>query len=291
MTAAEFFANKTDLPTPLKTEELSLLPLEVRERAFFMAQVTNGEILQGFRDVTAQVLAGDMSPQEARRGLREHLTAQGYLPEPGKEGGLQDLSSVRRMNVVLDTNISMARNFAAEAKQTKASRAFPVKLLTRLQDKREKRNWEARWAEAYGTLSAEEKQGASLNPPMAKLGHPIWAKISRFGTQYAPFDFNSGMGTLPKGRTEAKAAGISLGGAAPAAVVPPFNEALQATPKITAPEIRQKVSDKLQGIAEWRGDELVFASERHKQLFELARANPELTPEELVQLWLKNQIG
>lgn len=278
--AETFFASKHNLPTELRTAELSQLPLAIRQRAFFMAAVSEGEILQIFRETTHEALSGDLSIQEARRMLREKLDATGYVSPPGKEGGLEDLRSVRRQNVVLETNLSMARNFASEQTQSAASRAFPAKSLVRLQERKEKRNWIKRWKDAFDQLTPEEQQGVSLEPPVAMLGHRIWSLISRFGAPYAPFDFNSGMGTKAVGRTAAK--GLKL----PVDVPPPapptdFNATLQATPAITEPALREHVARRLDGLAEWSGETLIFLGAEARMAKMLQRLNPERTPEEI----------
>jgi len=263
MTKAEtFFAAKVNFPTALTTAELELLPLQLRQRAFFMAQVTHAEILQVFRETTHETMAGDLSIQEARRMLREKLAALGYEPDPTEVGGIHDLSAPRRQNLVLETNLSMARNYAAEQAQLRAIKAFPAKQLVRLQNRLEPRDWETRWADAYAGLSDTDKKGASLDPAVAVVGSPIWAAISRFGAPYAPFDFNSGMGTRAVGRTAALAAGLTLP-APPAAAATPapaasFNAGLQSTPRVSDPGIMAGLGKALAGMAAWVGPILEF---------------------------------
>jgi outer membrane biosynthesis protein TonB len=199
-TAQQFFERKTSVPSSLTTAEWDRVRLQIRERSFFMACVTQAEILDVFRRATARVLSGEIGEGEARRMIREGLAKNGYAARPGEEGTIKDLSTLRRQDVVLRTNISMARNWAAYQKQWAARRAFPAKRMARLMQRREPRDWRARWMEAVRGLA-----DASAEHMTALLDSPVWERLSRFGAPYAPYDFNSGMGDIAVRRAEAEA--------------------------------------------------------------------------------------
>ena len=135
-TASQFFAAKTAVPSEMTTAQWDRVSLEMRERAFFMAAVSQAEVLQVYQNVTGQYVRGEVSEQEARRALREQLAATGYLPRPGEEGGIKDLRTGKRMDVVLRTNASMAANKAAYDKQLLAIKVFPAKRMVRMTPKR-----------------------------------------------------------------------------------------------------------------------------------------------------------
>jgi hypothetical protein len=99
----------------------------------------------------------------------------------------------------------------------------------------------------------------------ALANHPCWATLSRFGTPYPPFDFGSGMGTEPISAAEAADLGIIPPPAAPddwSRQMQPdhrsLNETLQASGTGYPRDLREDISDTLQGLAEWDGDTLIF---------------------------------
>jgi len=265
MNAAEFYAKKIPVPSEMLTAQWDGVRLEMRERAFFMAGVAQAEVLQVYHDVTGKFVRGEVSEQDARRALREELTRVGYLPKPGEEDSIKDLRSGRRMNVVLRTNASMANNKAAYDKQLKAIKTYPAKRMVRLSLRREPRDWARKWRALDGIPGVNAPAMAAL------ITSPVWAEqISRFGAPYPPYDFGSGMGDEAVRRDEAQKLGL-LSGATPqqpaggvrvedgqAVVTPSFNEALQVKPEVTTPAIKEALSRDLTGLAEWKGDTLIF---------------------------------
>lgn len=200
------------MPTQAGTAELSRLAPEIRERAMFSARVTNLDFLQradglinNLVSPNAVKAAGGMAfnPIEAKAQLREYLASVGYQPDEADRGGLKDLSSDLRLNVILDTNVKMAHGYGQFAQQNDADLidSFPCLELYRLESRKEPRKWRERWVRAGGKLSGAGRM-------IARKDDPIWTAISRFGQPYPPFDFNSGMWTEEVGRKEAEELGV-----------------------------------------------------------------------------------
>jgi len=262
MTDREFQEAKKLTPSGMNSVEWEAVSVDIRERSFFMACVAKAEILQIFKDETEKYIRGDQSEAEARRALREKLTAAGYAPEPGKEGSIKDLRSNKRMDVVLRTNAQMSAGYANYVKQQDARKAFPCKQMVRLTQKREPRNWPLRWA-AY-----EGQDGVNSGAMAATIDNPVWTKLSRFSQPYAPYDFNSGMGdrAIDRGQSielglisptkprksqnpDPAPAGGSLIEEGEAVVKPGLNETLEADPKVTSPEVKAVLEKDLKGLA------------------------------------------
>ena len=89
--ASNYIGQKVSVPTELRTAELGLLPVWIRERSYFMAAVDRGEILDAFRTRAERVVAGDLTVHEARQQLHEDLDRMSYSPLPGQEGTIKDL--------------------------------------------------------------------------------------------------------------------------------------------------------------------------------------------------------
>lgn len=206
MPYSEFLAQKKLDSRAMSTAEWDLVSAQLRERAFFMAGVDHARTLQEFRKAAALVAQGRLSPQEARRALREYLRQSGYKAPDGKEGSIRDLSSRRRMDVVIDTNARMAAGWA-NRKQLLGDPAFPGQQLVRIRKARQPRNWQQRWQEAARSVNYDGV--ARGGKQVARLDSPIWCKLSRFGLPYPPFDFGSGMGVLPVSARECERLGLT----------------------------------------------------------------------------------
>jgi hypothetical protein len=221
-------AVKTLLPTNLRTRAMEQLAPEVRERAFWSAGVTHAGFLQEADDGIEDALNGKIDRATFRQrmdGLRAQLGAP-EAREVGKDGGLTDLWSEKRQNVLFDTNVQMARGYGQwmQAQDPDVLDQWPALELIRVAQRKVPRDWLSRWRAAGGKFY----QGRMI----ALVNDPVWVKISRFGLPYAPFDFGSGMGTQPVDRAEAEDLGV-LG---PDDVVAPqsrgFNDDFQMTPEV-----------------------------------------------------------
>jgi hypothetical protein len=107
----------------MSSAELSQLPASIRERAMFSAKTTNADYLQKINDLVTRIVspeqidgrptkAGEyMDPATARLEMKQALQAIGYQPDAEQRGGLQDLSSDVRLDLIVKTNTEMAQGF------------------------------------------------------------------------------------------------------------------------------------------------------------------------------------
>lgn len=260
---ADLLRSKQLLPTDLRTREWDAATAEhpataawVKERAFFMAGVAQAQRLQDFRNAAAQVAAGTMSAQEARRHVRRTLQEAGYTPETGLQDSIKDLQSDARLRVSIDTNVALARGWAQHA-TAMANTARPGQELYRAGASRQPRDWETRWKEAAAGLPDAVQDAA---PMVALKTSPVWERLSRFGNPYPPFDFGSRMrvrsvslercrqlGLLPRDDDDAAAEQA----ARQRTMLPGLNENVSAPMKDLSPELRVQAENLFQGIAEW----------------------------------------
>ena len=229
------------LPTDLRTDLLATIPSELRERAMFSAGVTDAEFLQRSSDLIDDLLEGRTNRAEARTALKEFM---GTLGADVDETDLTDLRSDARLNLILDTNVAMAEGYGqwAQAQDPVALEEYPARELVRVRASRVERDWPSRWLEAGGTFYG--------NRMIALIDDPIWTAISRFGTPWAPFDFNSGMDTVPVDRDTAEDLGVIAPGApAPRPRDRDFNTDLKVTPEVRDRSLRDALAEALQGVA------------------------------------------
>lgn len=200
------------LPTEFRTELLSTLPAEIRERAFFSAGVTNAEFLQKASDQIDRMLtgskesAGGIDRAKARLELRQLLGSLGYKPAEDEQGSLTDLSSDDRLNLILDTNLQMAQSYGQwkQGQDPAVLDQWPAQELIRVIDSKEKRDWPQRWADAGGVFYGGRMIALKFDPK----DPGFWERLSRFNLPYPPFDFNSGMDVQDIDRDEAIAIGL-----------------------------------------------------------------------------------
>lgn len=205
VTPKQYFDAKTPLPTDMVTRELALLPLWVREQSYFMATVMREDTLSYFRKAAEEILSGRMNYAEATRIIREGLKASGYKPEPGQEGTIKDLTTLRRQMINLQTNVGLAQGWSEEVQRRKASRAFPASRLVRWGASQEPRMWAQRlWPEAVKPSGS----GARPDEMVALLDDPIWWYLSDFNAPYTPLKWGSRMRKNAVGFTEAKRLGL-----------------------------------------------------------------------------------
>lgn len=203
---------KTPVGSILRTAEWEMMPLALRERAFFSAGVESVRLLQEMQDLISDSLA--FVREQAAGGealvdrssfigrMRERLAEMGVVVDPDLQGGLQDITSRKRLGLIFDMQVEQAREFARwKAEQDEdVLDAYPAQELVRIEDRQIPRNWRDRWANAGGRF---------FNGRMvARKSDPIWTRINRFGVPWPPFDFNSGMGLEDVSRDAAEELGV-----------------------------------------------------------------------------------
>lgn len=235
--AMESRAVRQLLPTDLRTRLLAEIPAELRERAVFSAGVTNVEFLQTFSDLVDEMLDGKGDRATARAKMKELLGTLEYRPVAGEEGSLTDLSSDRRLNLILDTNLQQAQGYGhwAQGQDESVLDLWPAQELIRVRDSEVPRDWAARWADAGG-----EFFGGRM---IALKNDPIWTRISRFGVPYAPFDFNSGMDVQDIDRLQAVELGLLGLDTHVAPQSRDFNTDLKATPEVRDSALKEALTE------------------------------------------------
>lgn len=187
-TAVKKLRSQRVLPSNLTSAELSRIRVSIRRRAFFAARVENAKLLDRMKRIVTGVVDRGEPGANAIGKLRQAVEASGYRAVPGTEGTIRDLTSSHRLKLIAETNAGMARGYGEWAKKQDIDklRRYPCQQLVRKLPRVEPRDWPARWR----TMGGAMVQGDMI----AGVNNPIWARISRFGLPYPPFDFNSGMG-------------------------------------------------------------------------------------------------
>jgi hypothetical protein len=225
--ALQQWRGRTVWPTEFGSADLRGFSRELMLRSVFSARTTNAEYLQEVAHVIDECLAGRINIATARWMLMKKLKQLGYDPAtgfpqdmaavpPAEAGTLQDLSSEQRIDLMLKTNIALARNYGrAVGGNTEFARyAWPAWELVRIElrhtprgERRGKEGalvadpehgWPARWEAAAESVGWE---GALHGRLMARKDSPIWQALAdgvggygdTLGHPFPPFAFNSGM--------------------------------------------------------------------------------------------------
>lgn len=309
VTSSQYLANKTIVPSELLTREwlASRALSAVKERAFVMAGVDNYATLKSFRDAAAMYDAGTLSAAQARQMMREHLRSSGYQAIPGTTGTIKDLSTTKRMDLVLETNSQMVRGYL-QHEERKGSISYPAQELYRAKSARMPRDWDSRWMAASAQIG---HVGVANNGEMIALNNsPIWMALSRFGTPYPPFDFNSSMRVRAVAFDRAEALGLMTDLAIKQIKnqrAASLNEDVEMSPRglETDSQVMGELMDQLDGIAEWRvnnqgqgalrlcdpNGSRIYSATDLANIWDKADGKTQLYQQEALASWIKDQYN
>ena len=226
VTFAEAIASraiKALLPTTGSSADLASVQPAILERATFSARTDNYNHVATIDRLIKRLVDPDyvidpatgerrarrpgeaMDMALAKQRMQESLRDIGYDPSQigATPGSLKDLASERRINLILDTNLRMARGYGqfAQGQSEAVLDQWPCQELIRVESRRIPRDWTITWTEKGGRLVAGNRM-------VARKDDPIWTAISRFGLPYPPFDYASGMGLQDVDRDEAERLGV-----------------------------------------------------------------------------------
>ncbi len=200
MTAADIQRVKDLLPTSLGTDEIrEQYAREILARSVFSARMESARYLAKVRELCARIVEGSLDQATARAELLKVLETMGHSPQD--EGGLKNPASIRRLNLIIDTQRQMAASVANMANETESTLwAYPAHELSRAVGKRVPReDWPRRWKAAgdsvgwQGALPGKRMIALKSSPIWAALGLGVGGFKDTLGNPYPPFAFNSGL--------------------------------------------------------------------------------------------------
>ncbi len=173
-----------------------------------------------------------MSPEQARAVMQAFLKRIGYQPEEGNAGGLKDLSSDRRIDLILSTQAEMSAGYARQqaAQDPDILALFPADELYRQQQpKGTGRPWMRIWNDARASLgeTSATKATSDNGPFIALKNDGIWSAISDFGNPFPPFKWGSHMWVRDADPDEAERLGVT--GEPSPSDVPPIDQGVTVT--------------------------------------------------------------
>lgn len=241
--AMDRLESKGLLPTDLSSAEIrEQWDSGIIERSIFSARTTKAEILQGYKDQLGDIIGGKVNLAKAREVMQDMFESLDYDSEHGHFGGeedamipyaergsLRDLSSEKRVNLVLETQLGQLANYGywTQAMESDAVWSWPCFELVRIESRRVPRglrkakggalvpdpgnDWPSRWEACGGSFYGGRMIARKDDPIWDHLGDPDLFPDG-LGQPYPPFAFNSGFGIRAVRRSECIALGVIGGG-------------------------------------------------------------------------------
>ena len=208
------------LPTNLSSAELRRLNNQILQRSFFSARTALETYLQGAKTRISELVEGTVDPATVRADLRRLLQELGYRPDPDERGSITDLSSDRRLDLVIKTNTEIAQGYGhwRQGQDEEVLDQWPAQELARVIETEQQRPWLERFRLAGESTGARIGEGWTITPEgrmVALKNHAIWQALGSaelfedaLGNPYPPFAFNSGMDVRDVDREEAMEIGL-----------------------------------------------------------------------------------
>jgi hypothetical protein len=208
------------METALGTEGLREKGAEILARSVFCARGSNAIFVSDLKTIIDRLTQGDIGEGQARTAIWESLRALGYTPEggfpdtppgevpPAVAGTLQDLSSFRRRDLIVRTQLDLMRGAGQQTRGHTPDhlQLWPAWELVRVEDKKTPRDWPSRWTVA----------GGKPGPMIALKADPVWGELGSYdnfqdalGVDHPPFAFDSGMGWREVSADECASLGIT----------------------------------------------------------------------------------
>lgn len=213
------------MPTGLSSAEIRKeWSAELRRRSIFSARNGSARYLQATREAVGKLARGEANLATVRAELGDLLEEIGYRPEEHERGTLQDHSSFKRLNLLLETETRKVLNegYRAKWEDPGTRRSFPAWELVRIYSRRVPRgykmdngalvplgydDWPSRWKRAGGAFYG----GRMVAPVDAE----VWGRLGSselfddgLDNPFPPFAFNSGFGLQAVDRRAAIALGV-----------------------------------------------------------------------------------
>lgn len=286
--ATQKLGSKSVIGSQLNSSEWRDVPAWLRESGFFSSRVESARFLQSMKDFLGDFLDGakeqvttadgsvvtklkvgskaDFVQAARNEALRLGL---GAAVPPNKRGGLEDITSQRRLELIFEVQTRSAKEFGnwKQGMQADVLNEFPAWRFIREQDVTRERTVHT-LNEGQVRLKTDNEFWLAMNSPT----------FGGFGVPWGPWGFNSGMGVEDVDRDEAE----SLELIAPGQTLQPndqsFLDGLKAGTKSLDPDIKRWLTDQLGDKIEETPDEIRWKSQRLPDTAPEPRPRPAPTP-------------
>ncbi len=235
--AVKHLAGKGLMPTGLDSAGIRKLDAELRRQSLFSAQTLSEGLLARYKEMITSIVEPDQvlregelqpvtegfDPASARLAIKRFLADEGYKAEAGEEGTIKDLSSDKRINLVVDTNVKLAEGagrFVQQNADPDVVELWPALEFVRFEDRKEPRDWDGAnglWINACRRADDDDaiRVWGETGRMCALKSSGVWDELGNseyvdggLDNPYPPFAFGSGMWTEEMSRDEAIEVGL-----------------------------------------------------------------------------------
>lgn len=283
--ALDSHVRKRTLPTSLDTEQLrERVGAAIHRRALVSAKVQNARILDKVKRELQRILEGRQNPGEMRLALNRAIARTNYQPPEGREGTVEDLRTLQRQNLIINTNLATARGYgqALVSNSREMVDEYPAWELRRVGFRKRPRgdpsyspnsdgsiDWEERWDLAAADSGDEDAARVldDFGRMVALKSSPIWQSLGSLwsdslGNPYPPFAWESAMRTFDVDRAETVKLGLMGGNEKGDPMdLPGLNDDFQQDPRVKDGGVLKALVEALEGVKLNSEGVLVMASE------------------------------
>ncbi|HXG49093.1 MAG TPA: hypothetical protein VNO52_15825 [Methylomirabilota bacterium] len=261
--AIEKLGNRSPIVSQLTSAEWRDVPVALRERAFFSSRVESARFLQRGRDAITDLLTGARetlpngqvalkagSRAAVIRRLQEFAVAEGLGPLlPEDQGTIKDITSERRLGLIVDTQVRQAHDFGywKQGMDADVLDEFPAQRFVRVQDVEEARDAHVPYEDQVAL----------------KTDLDFWTRINEdFGVPWGPWGWGCGHDVEDVDRAEAEELGLLQPGQRVKPVEQDFNARLQASTRGLEPDLLAKLRAELGEQVVIEGDTIRWRDQR-----------------------------
>lgn len=242
--AVDKLGDRTSIGSDLSSGEWADVPLALRERAFFSSRVESVRFLDrskgligDFLEKTVETLPnGDTVLKTGGRArfvedARRFALGEGMGPlDPKDAGGIKDITSQKRLELIFDTQTRQAQDYGywRQGQDPDVLELYPAQRLVREQAVKEEREWHQQF-EGEARLKSDVAYWISINQD--------------FGVPWGPWGWGCGHDVEDVDREEAEALGLIAPGEAMQPADAEFNQRLEASTRNLDPDMLQKLVD------------------------------------------------
>lgn len=256
--AVEKLGSQSPIGAALSSSEWSDLPVELRENAFFSANVESVRFLQGAKDSINDFISGNVKTLDDGQTLLATGGRAAFVDQMQKllaahgvqrtTGGLRDITSQKRLGLIFDIKTRQAADYGywRQGMDPDVLNEFPASRFIRIRDVKEPR----------ASHSVFENQ-------VYLKTDPIWAlRINQdFHVPWGPWAFGCGHDVEDVDRTDTDAMGLTRPGEQLQPQKKFLNTNLQASARGIEPELLAKLKSVFGDKIKIEGDTIKWNKE------------------------------
>lgn len=260
--AIDKLGERSVVGSKLKSAAWAEVPLALRERAYFSSTVESVRVLQRGKDALGDFLSGARqavigpdgvermalatgSRQQFVKDMQEFMRAEGIIRQ---HGGVTDVASQRRLELIFDTQTRQAQDFGAwkQGQDPDVLDEFPAQRFIRVQ----------------GVQSPRDAHAPFEDAVRLKSDLDFWTRLNEdFGVPWGPWGWGCGHDVEDVDREEAQALGLIKPNEHARPIEKDFNDRLAASTRGLDADLQRALKEAFGDQVVIDGDEARWAGQ------------------------------